>query len=112
MTELLTRAASRVNRRRFVKSSLTTVFAVGSGLAVGVPSALAANCCNFPWGYCGGVFCTGPFCHSHEGDYECHYDTRFWPNGCWSDTCSSGMCCDCECCAIEGGGCGYCGCYG
>jgi len=113
MTDLLMRAASTINRRRFIKSSLGTVFAVGTGLTVGVPRALAVNCCSFPWGNCGGSFCSGHFCHSNLPLWECHADTRVYSNGCWSDSCSSGMCCDCECCEADTGlNCAYCGCYG
>lgn len=112
MTELLIRAASTMNRGRLIKSTLGGVFAVATGLSVGVPRALATNCCTFPWGFCGGPDCTGPYCHSHDPEFECHYDTRFWPNGCWADSCSGGLCCDCECCDAGGGNCAYCGCYG
>lgn len=112
MTELLTRAAATINRRRFIKTSLASVFAVGSGLAVGVPRALATNCCSFPGGFCGGLECSGSVCHSHVPDVTCGYDLTYWPNGCWADTCSSGTCCDCTCCDTGDGNCVSCGCYG
>ena len=111
MDQLLRWQTLRVSRSRFLTKAATGTFGLFAGLAVGVPRALATDCCDAPSGSCGGVLCTSFACHSHTPDVTCQgIDFLCGGGNCWSSSCG-GTCCDCQCCQTSGP-CWYCYCYG
>jgi hypothetical protein len=114
MNELIAWTSTEITRRRFLRRASVATFGALAGLSVGVPRALAANCCTGPYGtgYCGSDFCTGHTCHSHIVGATCDLTTAFCPggSGCWTSFGCSGTCCDCHC-GDRTGGSWYCYCH-
>jgi hypothetical protein len=111
--------ARKTSRRTFIGRTSSTAFAIGAGLAVGVPrfknvpdltsmqacgpSAVSPNCRSTSTSFCG-PGSTGTTCESGQAfactkrNSGCHSDGNY----CWSF--NGRKCCDCTCSFFSGGG--------
>lgn len=108
MKEALKRGAIRINRARFLRGALASIFGVFAGLTVGVPRVEASACYGLnrcPPGACWGYRCAS------SPDYTCLYSRTCDNNStpaCWRS--GNHTCCDCACATY--GYSFYCYCHG